>query len=220
MKKAWLWLVYWGFALVFFVLTLVVVRWTIDFVTWSALDSGWAQAIGTVAAIGVAFGIGAKQSRDAIRAIVFGYDHATRRKYEAYRCIAQAAKEHCATSLHTFPDGGFAILQLAITQLDKKRESLMGALDSIPIHEVGTFQAVEALTELRISMGHLNTAITKANDHIKSFGGTTPFFIAFDTAVIRLNCKMAIAQADHLMAALGMPFGESAEQDRAPHTTE
>jgi ABC-type cobalt transport system substrate-binding protein len=37
--------------LIVFVCTLIIIRWCITFVTWSGLDSGWAQAIGTIAAI-------------------------------------------------------------------------------------------------------------------------------------------------------------------------
>lgn len=183
-------------------------------IDWSKLNASewaaWAQAFGSVAAIGAAFFIGAKQGRDAIAAIVFGYDHATRRRYGAYSVIAQSAKEHCVITLAIFPDGGFGSLHLALAQLDKKREGLIGALDAIPIHEVGTYEAVESLVGLRISMGHLNKAIERANTHLDSFGCSMPPSIPFDTSVIRLNCDMAIAHATNLMDALLGPFDDRA----------
>lgn len=189
-----------------------VVARVVEMHSWIRMDASawaaWAQAIGAVGAIAVAFHIGAKQGRDAIKAIVFGYDHATRRKYEAYSVIAQAAQVHCELSLRTFPDGGFGSIHLLAAQLDKKREGLINALDAIPIHEVGTYEAVESLVGLRISMGHLNTAIEHANAHLDSFGSSMPVGIPFDTGVIRLNCDTAIAHASNLMEALRQPFDD------------
>jgi hypothetical protein len=45
----------WALFLLLFVATLIIIRWSVDFVTWSSLDSGWAQAIGSVAAIFAGF---------------------------------------------------------------------------------------------------------------------------------------------------------------------
>jgi hypothetical protein len=202
--------------LFFAVCAAVEIHWVVARVVelhgWIRMDASawaaWAQAIGAVVAIAVAFHIGAKQSRDAIKAIVFGYDHATRRRYEAYSVIAQAAKVHCEDSLRIFPEGGFGSIHLAIAQLDKKREGVITALEAIPIHEVGTYEAVEALVGLRISMGHLNTAIERANTHLDSFGCSMSVSVPFDTGVIRLNCDMAIAHATNLMEALRRPFDD------------
>lgn len=38
---------YTALALIFFISTLVIIRWAIDFVTWAPLTDGWAQAVGT-----------------------------------------------------------------------------------------------------------------------------------------------------------------------------
>jgi hypothetical protein len=46
---------YWALSLTMFMLTLLLIRCAIDFVTWSTLDSGWAQAIGSVVAIMASF---------------------------------------------------------------------------------------------------------------------------------------------------------------------
>lgn len=43
---------FWAMALILLVETMIIIRWVIEFVTWSSLDSGWAQAIGSIAAIG------------------------------------------------------------------------------------------------------------------------------------------------------------------------
>lgn len=52
---------YWAMGLILFVATLVLIRWAVDFATWSALDSGWAQAIGSVIAILASFFLFSRQ---------------------------------------------------------------------------------------------------------------------------------------------------------------
>lgn len=54
---------YTAMGMIFFVCTLVIIKWAIDFVTWSTLDDGWAQAIGSVIAICAAIYIMNEQHR-------------------------------------------------------------------------------------------------------------------------------------------------------------
>jgi hypothetical protein len=61
--KAWERLGFAAMATITFVCTLAVIRWAIDFVAWSGIDSGWAQAIGSVVAIAVAFWIAHRDTR-------------------------------------------------------------------------------------------------------------------------------------------------------------
>jgi hypothetical protein len=63
-ESAWQKLGFAALAVIIFVCTLVVIRWAIEFITWSNIDSGWAQAIGAVAAIGVAIWVAHRDSRE------------------------------------------------------------------------------------------------------------------------------------------------------------
>ena len=54
-NSAWEKLGYAALAVMTFICTLIAVRWTIAFVTWSGIDSGWAQVIGSIGAILGAF---------------------------------------------------------------------------------------------------------------------------------------------------------------------
>lgn len=54
-KKYWEIVGYWAIALLMLIATVIVIHWAMGFVTWSGLDSGWAQAIGSVAAILASF---------------------------------------------------------------------------------------------------------------------------------------------------------------------
>jgi hypothetical protein len=53
----------WALGLLLFIATMIIIGWTVDFVTWSTLDSGWAQAIGSVAAIMASFFLFSRQRK-------------------------------------------------------------------------------------------------------------------------------------------------------------
>jgi hypothetical protein len=58
----------WSLGLLLLIATMIITRWVIEFATWSALDSGWAQALGGIAAIAASFGFFYSQKRaDIIR---------------------------------------------------------------------------------------------------------------------------------------------------------
>jgi hypothetical protein len=50
-----------------FICAIIVIRWAVDFVTWSALDSAWVQALGSVAAIIGALEIFRRQNAAVVR---------------------------------------------------------------------------------------------------------------------------------------------------------
>lgn len=178
-KRFWELVVYCGFALVFVVMVFVVVQWAIDFVRWSKLDSGWAQAIGSVAAIAVAFYIGAKQSRDAIKAIEYGYAHATQRRYKAYSAIAEAARARCEETLDIIRPDGFDVIPFHFSGLADRFEALIHVLKAIPIHEVGTYQAVERLVALRLGLEALRFEIQRIDEYVDNLESPSPNEIRF-----------------------------------------
>lgn len=53
----------WALGLLLFIATLIIIRWTVDFINWSTLDSGWAQVLGAVGALAVAIYIMNEQHR-------------------------------------------------------------------------------------------------------------------------------------------------------------
>jgi hypothetical protein len=62
---------------------LAVIRWAVDFVTWSTLDSGWAQTIGALIGLAIAIWVPAKQKKDADKA-----EEARRRDEQVRICMA------------------------------------------------------------------------------------------------------------------------------------
>jgi hypothetical protein len=61
--KIWKVIGFGAMALILFVATLIIIRWVIGFVTWSTLDSGWTQAIGSIIALAASFGFFYAQKR-------------------------------------------------------------------------------------------------------------------------------------------------------------
>lgn len=175
-------------------------------IDWSKLNASewaaWAQAFGSVAAIGAAFHIGAKQGRDALKAIEHSYDHATQRRYKAYSVIAQAARARCEETLGIIQPDGFDPLLFHFSGLDKRFEGLIGALNAIPVHDVGTYEAVECLVALRLGLEDLRVHIQRADEHMDSLGSVLPNEVRFNCLNIIVNCEACIYRADGLIEAL------------------
>ncbi len=62
----------WALGLLLLIATMIIIRWLIDFVTWTTLDSGWTQAIGSIAALGIAIYVGNMQHRSAMALLQHG----------------------------------------------------------------------------------------------------------------------------------------------------
>jgi len=63
-EKLWKVIGFWAMGLILFIATFIIIRWAINFATWSALDAGWAQAIGAIASIWGAFWIANRSARE------------------------------------------------------------------------------------------------------------------------------------------------------------
>lgn len=75
----------WALGLLLLIATMIIIRWIVGFVSWSALDSGWAQAIGSVAAIMASFFL-FKRQRD--HELQEAKDEALRRRFLAVQTVA------------------------------------------------------------------------------------------------------------------------------------
>jgi hypothetical protein len=97
-RKLWEKLGFWAMGLLLFVATMIIISWLVDFVTWSTLDSGWAQAIGSVAAILASFFLFQRQRKHEQQQ---GRDDELSRRTQAVAALqdvcfwALAAMEEC-----------------------------------------------------------------------------------------------------------------------------
>lgn len=79
---------YWALGLLMLIATAILVHWAITFVNWSGIDSGWAQAIGSVAAILASFFLFRRQREHELQ---LGHDDELRRRLFAMQAVSDVA---------------------------------------------------------------------------------------------------------------------------------
>lgn len=84
-RSAWEKLAFVGFGLVFFALTLVVIKWTVAFVDWTTIDSGWAQTVGALIGLGLAIWLPQKQRLDDAKSALSAQRESEKRVCMAFR---------------------------------------------------------------------------------------------------------------------------------------
>lgn len=174
-KRAWTWLVFWGFALVFFVMTLVVIRWTIDFVTWSTLDSGWAQVLGAIAALGVAIFVMSRQNAHSARLTAQTERRALIRRAEmVYQIMVRCDLQICAgvKSVREHVEEGNQEKIRFIAEIIK--EALIEArfsLTQIPVYDMGNTNLVVGIHQMMGALSILDYVVRKAGTgHVRETG--------------------------------------------------
>jgi hypothetical protein len=192
----------WALGLLLFIATLLVIRWTVDFVTWSPLDSGWAQAIGAVAAIYFSYRAGLKQSHDALQTVREADRIAAQRKFDAVLAVVDTAEAYANRISGIFQNGYAIYLALSIQYSERFMSDLMDALQVIPAHELGSYETVSTFLTLRNAMHDLRTNVDRAGAKFESEreGASYPHLIPFDRGGVDL-CIKSIAKAAKLLHA-------------------
>lgn len=153
---------YWALALILFVATFIVIRWAVDFATWSTLDSGWAQAIGSVAAIFFAYYLGERQAAAAMTVTREASRMDARRRYDSILALVDSAETFTTHVASVFHDGGFGYLQLKINYRDAIMDDLIASVKSISAQDLGSYNAILALTMLREALDNFKGNIARA----------------------------------------------------------
>lgn len=160
-----------GFAtmgLILFVATMVIIKWLIDFVTWTTLDSGWAQAIGSVAALGIAIYIMREQARFSLqaenRALIRQANTVSaivEKLHTELQYYAKALKneETAAKNLHDLKD------TKAFFEVSK-------AVDAIPLYSLGSIYMVRGIFEMQKAANEFAILLEEA----KRFAAENPDF--------------------------------------------
>ncbi|QYG08078.1 hypothetical protein [Janthinobacterium sp. PAMC25594] len=123
---------------------------------WAA----WVQAIGSVTAILGAYHLGHIQ-----------VERAKQDRLKAFFAICTAAFERSELACAIFGVNGDLSRQYADYD-DSRLESIINALNAIPIHEVGNAEAVAAILDLRDQMFFLLGAVKDYRAEIPYFGET------------------------------------------------
>lgn len=168
----------WSLGLILFIATMVVLHWVVGFVTWSTLDSGWAQAIGAVLAILVAIYLSERQHKNSL-SLFSATEHATlkRRLVSILAVLDQAITQLDYTidklrgeGTHAYLRNGSALkgddldhffFNFGWEGLGKKRQfdDIVEVINRIPMHELGHRDLVHSVFEFR-------NALMRLDDHL------------------------------------------------------
>lgn len=189
------------------VLTLVsyLINWGSEVQLDKGEWAGWAQAVGSVIAIGVAFYTGSRQSRDAIRAIEHSINLTERRKHAAFGVIAESARKYAEDCMLVFHESGFSLLAYVVLKNQSDLKSLIQAVEAIPVHDVGSYGAVSALVGMKRAMYDLGGAIASVEAYLNEPPRNShSAWHDFDTTLIRLCCDVIEIKAHLLILAMAL----------------
>jgi hypothetical protein len=129
---------------------------------WSQEAAGWAQATGAIVAIVFSYFAGKRQSEDALDAIKVADKIAANRKLSAVLAVVDSAQRHAKEAAKPFKDDKVNYLMLELYYSNHLMISIKQALETIPAHELGSYDAVSALLILRQSVNDLHGNIERA----------------------------------------------------------
>jgi hypothetical protein len=163
---------------------------------WSQEASGWAQAIGAVAAIYFSYRAGQKQGEDALNTVREADKIAAERKFNAVLAVVDTAVSYAHRISDIFSEGSASYLDLCIRYSERFMSDLMDALQVIPAHELGSYETVSAFLTLRNAMHDLRTNVNGARAKFEDAreGDAYPHSIQFDRGGVDL-CITAIESA-------------------------
>lgn len=163
---------------------------------WSQEAAGWAQAIGSVAAIFGAYFLGERQAKAALAVVAETDRIVVRRKNDAILALVDTAVNATLRVRQAFDKEGFTVLLLHVNYDEKIMESLIDALGSVPAYELGTFNSVAAYSRLRVALFHFHSHVKRAEQHISTSRnattGAVSNFLKWDTTALHMCCEEAM----------------------------
>ncbi len=152
------------FSPMFFVCTLLIIRWGIEFVTWTTIDAGWAQAIGSVGALGVAIYVMSRQNKHAATLIVRADRMAVLRRAASVHAILkrshmQVQNMRLATRLRplNISDKERLTRELEISgeMLDTMKKTFL----TIPAYDLGSYDMAYGIVDYADTIAEYSSAI-------------------------------------------------------------
>lgn len=155
---------------------------------WTQEASGWAQAIGSVVAIGAAYYLGERQAQAALQTVHEADKVAATRKFDSVLAVADSAYNYAKQVSKAFSGKRASFLHLEILYSENFMSDVINALQVVPAHELGSYDAVTAMLALRNAMNDLHGNIKRAVQKCESeaVGSIFPTSIEFDKTAIDL----------------------------------
>lgn len=117
----------------------------------SSEAAGWVQAIGAIAAIAVAFGIGIHQSTQQKLTAIDLLDETRRRKLATVKAVIDDLFQQCLDVEHEFQDveRDFGNVQFFFSYQKTQFETALSRVDRIPVFELDSSELVKAIIDFQ-----------------------------------------------------------------------
>jgi hypothetical protein len=158
-------------------------------VTWSTLDSGWAQVIGSVAALGVAIYVADRQHQHSLKLFTTTETMTLRRRLESVQAVIEEAENQVKSVTDLmFGEGFYSFLrendQLSGHNLDfflvtmycdrfgknRKFDDIIEVLKQIPVHELGHQELVHAVFDVKNALIRFDDRILEVCSDLDATG--------------------------------------------------
>jgi hypothetical protein len=150
-EKLWKFIGFWAMGLILFMATMIIIRWLVDFVTWTTLDSGWAQATGSIAALGVAIYVMSRQNAHAARLVIDADRRTALRLVSSVGALIDRANTLIlsgACEMESSASCSYAVLFNTAERIKASLAETKTALAAIPPHELGCHELVVGLIQM------------------------------------------------------------------------
>jgi hypothetical protein len=138
----------------------------------SANVASWVQAFGSIAAIIGAYLVGERQAQATLRNELKLKQHDLEKKYGSILAIAAAAVNHAVNMESLYRDGPATALFVFITYDEQATNDVLNALAAVPVHEIGSFNAVTAFLRMKKSFIYLNQHLSKDYELLRKLDKT------------------------------------------------
>lgn len=144
------------------------------FVPWSKLDSGWSQAVGSFAALGVAIYVMTRQNRHAAKLLIQADILAARRRAAGAHAIVTRAcfqmrrvDTEIRGAIRTFSDT--EKLRYDVKVVDGIIGPMRATICGIPTYELGSFDMADAIHQLGEALTNLDAMLKRGIDQPGGF---------------------------------------------------
>jgi hypothetical protein len=175
-------------------------------IPWHKMDVAiwayWVGAIGSIGSIAGAYFLGERQARASLHMIANADRLDAYRKGKAILAVTNAAQANASQAMEAFYDNGFDYLILTLNYDAVITRSLIESLANIPVHELGSYNAVAAFLRIRTAMGHLQKHLKRCMDQAEGArdkeSGAVKNGQLFDVIPIRL-CMEDIIKSNKVL---------------------
>ena len=166
----------WSLGILLFIATMIVIHWTIGFVTWSTLDSGWAQAIGSIGALGVAIYVMSRQNAHSLRVMALSERLGTMRRADAVLGIVEPTHARIAEISNTISTRStrdpLDLQKRRVRMLLTKVQRLEDTIRAIPVHDLGAYDIAKAGNQIAQFISQYTEAMAEMDSYEELMFGT------------------------------------------------